>query len=114
MIDFDFIDKNIPEEDREYIKKAYEAGYDAGKKDGYDEGYDDCDSEIEDKTNEENESCYNEGYEVGCHVGMHQIIEMLGYDTVRNIQDKTQYQICYGDDIDLNELIEAIKKIAES
>jgi len=113
-MNFDFIDKNIPEKDMAYIKKVYKAGYDEGYNEGKKDGYDDCDSEIGYKTEDENESCYDEGYEVGCHIGMHQIIEMLGYDTVRNIQDKTQYQICYGNYVDLNELIEAIKKIAKS
>lgn len=107
--DCSWIKDDMPEEYKENLKKAYEAGYEAGKETGYQEGY----SDKEDELNEDELSYYNEGYEVGYSDGRTSFAEIIGYETIRRIQDKTQYQLCYGNDVNVDELIEAIKKLGE-
>ena len=112
----DWTNENIPDEYKEDIEAAYKSGFDAGKEEGYDTGYNIGYSEKEDEYNDSDANSYKNGYEEGYDIGVLtgeiNVSERIGYDASRNIQDITGYQICYGNTIDMNELIEAIKKMA--
>lgn len=113
MSNYDQTSENIPDEYKEKMKDAYRAGFDAGKEEGYNIGYDDGYAEKEDEESDDTsyKNGYEEGYNIGILTGEINVSERIGYDVIRNIQDVTGYQICYGNTIDMNELIEAIRKM---
>ena len=95
-----------------YSTGSYESNDDRyleGYKNGYSDGYDEKKDEIDEDINDS----YKEGLEEGIRLGENLIIQKLGYCCILNIQEKTQYQVCYGDKVDLDELIEAIKKLSD-
>lgn len=112
----DWTNENIPDEYKEDIEAAYKSGFDAGKEKGYSIGYDDGYAKKEDEDEESDDTSYKNGYEEGYNIGILtgeiNVSERIGYDVIINIQDVTGYQICYGNTIDMNELIEAIRKMA--
>ena len=56
---------------------------------------------------------FNQGVEEGKAEMENKIEEGLGYDTIVKIQERSGYQICYGGNVDFDELIVAIKKLME-
>lgn len=108
-------------ENQEHWQHIYAAGYLDGENDnyekgyekGYRDGYEEKEEEIGQEFEEDIRDSYDEGLETGILLGEELLVQKLGYDCMLNIQEKTQYQICYGDEVDLDGLIEAIKKLSD-
>lgn len=100
MSNYDRTSENIPDEYKEKMKDAYRAGFNAGKEEGYDEGYSEKEDEYDDSDTNSQDDGYKEGYDTGLFAGEMNFTEMIGYDAIRNIQEATGYQICYGATID--------------
>ena len=99
----DELKENKTKEIVDIINEAYEIG----KNEGYGEGMDDADN------SDEIDDAYEEGKDNGRNEFLNELINSLGYLTIRNIQEKSGYQICYGNDVNFDELIKAIRYLNE-
>ena len=69
---------------------------------------------IFDENNDEKfAEAFNQGVEEGKTEMENKIEEGLGYNTIVKIQERSGYQICYGGNVNIDELISAIKKLME-
>lgn len=104
MLRIDELKKDKTEEICSLIDEVYEIGHSDGYNEGYDEGCSEYDSTVEIN------DAYEEGNDDGRNKCITEILDTLGYDVIRKIQDKTGFQICYGTEIDFYELLLAIKE----
>ncbi len=95
----------LSEEDTETLEEIYEEG----KREGYDDGYDDGEAASEDYINKQQA----EWIETGRDEAVSDFIEKIGYSDLIRLQEKTQYQICFGGEVNAEEMVKAIKVLIE-
>lgn len=95
------------------LEKAYKLGYNCSKEEVYDDGYQNGYDDGKDECLNDYEDGYNSGYENGTITGKNLIIEELGYSDIVSIQEKTGYHICFGTEVNIKELIHAIKELVK-
>lgn len=95
----------LSKEDTEILEEIYEDG----KREGYDDGYDDGEAASEDYVKEQQA----EWIETGRDETVSDFIEKIGYSDLIRLQEKTQYQICFGGEVNAEEMVKAIKVLID-
>lgn len=95
----------LSKEDTEILEEIYEDG----KREGYDDGYGDGEAASEDYVKEQQA----EWIETGHDDAISDFLEDIGYSNLVRLQEKTNYHICFGTDINLEEAVKAIKVLIE-
>lgn len=95
----------LSQEDIETLKEIYEDG----KRSGYEDGYDNGEAVSEEYIKKHQ----REWIEFGRDKAVSDFIEKIGYSNLIRLQEKTQYQICFGGEVNVEEMIKAIKVLIE-
>lgn len=98
--------KKLSAKDKKTLKQIYDDGVDDGHNDGYEEG--------ESSTVTETVKIQKEGKTEGYETAVSEFVDKVGYLNLVQLQERTQCQICYGDNINFNELISAIKTLLKN
>lgn len=102
--------KKLSTKDKKTLKQIYDDGVDEGYDDGYNDGYEEGESSAVIQSLE----IQKEGKEEGYETAVSEFVDKVGYLNLVQLQERTQCQICYGDNINFNELISAIKTLLEN
>lgn len=99
----------LSEEDMETLKEIYEDGESDGYNDGYDTGFDNGEEKAEGYV----ASRKAEWIENGRCLFVSELLDEIGHSNILQLQEKTGYQIRFGGEVNVEELIEAIKALIE-
>lgn len=96
---------SLSEDDIETLEQIYEDG----KEEGYDDGFDNGEAESEQYIKNQQTEWIEEGH----NNSVSNFLREIGYANLIRLQEKTQYHICFGSDVNVEAMVKAIKVLIE-